>query len=155
MADHKPIEDTSVYLLFSQLAEEVWLVVPDWDSFAKWTIGKQLVEAAGRITANLVEGDGRFSDPDANRFFVTARGSTRETREFIKKAGQRNLISAERTEIMTAQANHGPKQLNGLIACRRQTGLTMAVREDLGEYFDSVSDLSQRSTLNAKRYAPF
>jgi four helix bundle protein len=92
MSLHKPIEETPVFATFDEASDQIWDLVVEWDSFAKWTFGKQLVEAADSVAANLVEGDGRFSDADANRFFITARASARETKHWLKKAVKRGLL---------------------------------------------------------------
>nr|WP_313898619.1 hypothetical protein [Roseofilum reptotaenium] len=39
-------EELEVYRLAEELANEIWQMVISWDSFAKDTVGKQLVKAA-------------------------------------------------------------------------------------------------------------
>lgn len=48
-----------VYQLACEVGDLVWELVSSWDSFPKWTIDKQLVEAADSIGANIVEANGR------------------------------------------------------------------------------------------------
>jgi four helix bundle protein len=54
-------ENLRIYQLAENLADQVWNSVMVWDSFAKDTVGKQLVRAADSIGANIAEGSGRGS----------------------------------------------------------------------------------------------
>jgi hypothetical protein len=45
-------------------ADGVWNIVVGWDSFARDTVGKQIVRAADSIGANISEGSGRGSLQD-------------------------------------------------------------------------------------------
>jgi four helix bundle protein len=57
-----------VYKLAEGLANEVWLIVREWDDFAKDTVGKQIVRAADSVCANIAEGRGRYNFKDNQRF---------------------------------------------------------------------------------------
>ena len=46
-------EKLQVYQLSEKLADNVWHVVTSWDSFAKDTVGKQIVRAADSIGATF------------------------------------------------------------------------------------------------------
>jgi four helix bundle protein len=89
------IDDLRVYQMAMQLAEKVWEVVLKWDSFAKYSIGKQYTEAADSIGANISEGFGRFHFKDSKNFLYYSRGSLFETRTWTIKAHNRSLISDE------------------------------------------------------------
>lgn len=54
------LEDLNVYNFAMELGEEVWICVENWDGFSKNSYGKQLVNAADSIAANISEGFGRF-----------------------------------------------------------------------------------------------
>ncbi len=54
------LDDLIVYRLAMDIADEIWLLVEKWDAFAKWTTGKQLVESADSMAANISEGYGRY-----------------------------------------------------------------------------------------------
>lgn len=49
-------ENLQVYQLAERLADYIWKVVWQWDSFARDTVGKQIVKAADSIGANIAEG---------------------------------------------------------------------------------------------------
>ena len=49
-------EDLRVYLLSEQLSDSISGIALEWDSFARDTIGKQLVKAVDSIGANIAEG---------------------------------------------------------------------------------------------------
>jgi four helix bundle protein len=86
-------ENLKVYQLSETLADHVWGIVVQWDSFARETVGKQLVRSADSIGANLAEGTGRGSYQDNRRFIRIARGSLYETRHWLRRAYQRKLLS--------------------------------------------------------------
>jgi len=88
-------ENLQVYQLSETLADGVWSIVINWDSFAKDTVGKQIVRAADSIGANIAEGTGRGSYQDNRRFIRIARGSLYETRHWLRRAYKRNLLTDE------------------------------------------------------------
>ena len=61
-------EKLQVYQLSEKLADNVWNIVIAWDSFARDTVGKQIVRAADSIGANISEGSSRGSIQDNRRF---------------------------------------------------------------------------------------
>jgi four helix bundle protein len=46
-------EELDVYRLSERVADEIWRIVVRWDTFARDTVGKQLVRAADSIGANI------------------------------------------------------------------------------------------------------
>ena len=66
-------EKLQVYQLSEKLADGIWKVVFDWNSFARDTVGKQTVRSADGIGANIAEGSGRGSLQDNHRFIRMAR----------------------------------------------------------------------------------
>jgi four helix bundle protein len=55
------LETLKVYQSAMTIGEDCWELVSKWDSFAKQTLGNQLVRAADSIAANISEGYGRYS----------------------------------------------------------------------------------------------
>src|SRR4051794_40587169 len=98
MARHMPIEQTAMFQRFVAVADQMWDMVHGWPSLAQRTVGQQLLRSADSVGANLVEGDGRYSDADALHFFTIARASARESRYWIERASHRKLISQEEAQ---------------------------------------------------------
>ena len=86
-------EKLQVYQLSEKLADSVWNIVATWDSFAKDTVGKQIVRAADSIGANISEGSGRGSLQDNRRFVRMARGSLYETIHWLRRSYVRKLLT--------------------------------------------------------------
>ena len=86
-------EKLQVYQLSEKLADAIWKVLLGWNSFAKDTVGKQIVRAADGVGANIAEGSGRGSLPDNRRFVRMARGSLYETIHWLRRAYTRRLLS--------------------------------------------------------------
>src|SRR3712207_5291332 len=114
------MEELDVFLLFEKLADEIWERSLKFSWFAKATLGRQIVRAADSIGANLVEGDGRFSDPDAIRFFYIARGSARELRYWVKRCERRRLIPSGEATAIIDEIHRGALLLNQLIRFRKE-----------------------------------
>jgi four helix bundle protein len=91
-------QDLEVYRLSEELADEVWKMVQNWDSFAQYTIGKQIVRSVDSIGANLAEGVGRGSYQDNKRFVKIARGSLYETQHWLRRAYSRKLLTQQNFE---------------------------------------------------------
>jgi four helix bundle protein len=89
------IEDLEIYQLSEVLADEIWDIVSSWDYFAKDTVGKQIVRSADSIGANIAEGFGRFHYKENKNFCYFSRGSIIETKGWLKRSVNRNLISTE------------------------------------------------------------
>jgi four helix bundle protein len=107
------IEELQIYQLSITIAEEVWNLVLKWDYFAKDTLGKQLVRAADSIAANLSEGYGRYFYKESKQFCYYSRGSLYETKTWLTKAMNRNLINeTDYDRLMQEIRNLGVKLNN-------------------------------------------
>lgn len=91
-------EDLRVYQLAEQLADEIWQIVLSWDSFARDTLGGQLVRASGSVGANIAEGVGRWNYKENCRFIKIARGSLYETKHWLRRAYRADLLTPKQTE---------------------------------------------------------
>lgn len=89
------LEDLEIYQLSMEIGDEVWNSVSEWDNIAKYSIGVQVIKSADSIAANISEGFGRFHFNDRKNFMFYARGSHSETKTWLTKARNRNLISEE------------------------------------------------------------
>ena len=110
------IDDLHVYQLAMKLAEKVWEIVMNWDSFAKYSIGKQYTEAADSIGSNISEGFGRFHFKDSKNFLYYSRGSLYETRTWTIKAHNRKLITDEQYEELKTDIHDLSIKLNNYIS---------------------------------------
>ena len=99
-------ESLQVYKLSEELADNVWDIVDGWKTFAKDTVGKQLVRAADSIGANIAEGTGRSSYKDNKRFVYIARGSMNETKHWLRRAYKRGLLTGEQIERLKQSWTH-------------------------------------------------
>jgi four helix bundle protein len=88
-------ERLRVYKLAEEIADLKWEIVSKWDYFAKDTIGKQLVNCADSVGANIVEGYGRGSHADNRRFAKISRGSLFEVKHWLRRAYKRKLLSEQ------------------------------------------------------------
>lgn len=89
------LEDLDIYQLALQIGDDVWNAVDKWDYFPKSTIGKQFVDAADSISANIAEGYGRYFYKDRKNFCYYSRGSLMETKNWALKAFTRRLITSD------------------------------------------------------------
>ena len=78
-------------------------------------LANQLNRAALSISANLAEGNGRFTKADRKNFFIIARGSVQECVPLLELASGRSLISEEKHAQLKAQLEEIARMLSGLI----------------------------------------
>ena len=75
----------------------------------------QLNRAALSISANIAEGNGRFTKADRKNFFIIARGSVQECVPLLELARRRNLIAEPKHIELKAHLEEISKMLSGLI----------------------------------------
>ncbi|MGF7040544.1 four helix bundle protein [Mucilaginibacter lappiensis] len=97
------IEDLEIYNLSDAFSYKVWVLVLEWDYFAKDTIGKQLVRSSDSIGANIAEGFGRYHYKENKNFCYFSRGSIIETKSWLMKAQARKLINDEEYHLLIQQ----------------------------------------------------
>jgi len=90
-----------VYKLAEEMGDLAWKVVKNWDRLSQYTLGKQLINAADSIGANIAEGTGRGSYADNRRFAKIARGSLFEVKHWLRRAYKRALLTE--TEVKSFQ----------------------------------------------------
>lgn len=111
----EPFENLKVYQAAEQLSDAIRAIVTGWESFAKDTVGRQLVRAADSVGANIAEGAGRKSYADYKRFVVIARGSLAETRHFLRRAHKRKLLIQSETDTLQKILATLPRSLNAYL----------------------------------------
>jgi four helix bundle protein len=109
------LEELHVYTLSMEMAEKIWTIVLEWDYFTKDTIGKQLGRAADSISANLSEGYGRYHFKENLNFSYYSRGSLFETKTWLTKSHNRNLICDEEFKIFIHEIDDIGIKLNNYI----------------------------------------
>ena len=111
----KELEDLEVYQEANVIADEIWNIVSTWDYFQKDTVGKQIVKSADSIGANISEGYGRYFHKENLQFCYYARGSLYETKTWLLKSFNRNLVSDEKYSGLKDKIYSLQKRLNGYI----------------------------------------
>jgi four helix bundle protein len=93
----------------------VWFDILKWENLARETIGKQFINAADSVGANIAEGTGRGSIAENKRFAKIARGSLFEVKHWLLRAHKRNLLSKQRVEEMQKILDNLMPQLSSYI----------------------------------------
>lgn len=119
------LEDLEVYQLSNSLAEDIWAIVAKWGFFEKDTVGKQMVRSADSIAANIAEGYGRFHYKENKLFCFYGRGSIMETKTWLTKAKNRNLIDVIKYTALMRKLETTHKKLNGYIKSIGRQGPTI------------------------------
>lgn len=109
------LEDLEVYKQGMEIGDEIWKEVITWNHYDKYTLGKQLTEAADSISFNISEGYGRYSYKENVHFCYISRGSLFETITGINKALNRNLINITRYNYLSEKLNNLLLKLNSYI----------------------------------------
>ncbi len=75
----------------------------------------QLNRASLSISANIAEGNGRFTKPDRKNFFGIARGSVQECVPLLELASRRKLLNASEHALLKGDLEEIARMLSGLI----------------------------------------
>ena len=78
-------------------------------------LADQLNRASLSISANIAEGNGRFTKPDRKNFFGIARGSVQECVPLLELAVRQELIKSQTHRLLKADLEEIAKMLSGLI----------------------------------------
>ena len=108
-------ENLRVYQLAEEVGDLIWDIALSWDPFARDTIGKQIVNSADSIGANIAEGTGRGSYADNRRFARISRGSLYEVKHWLRRAYKRNLLKEEDTLKLQELINELTPKLSAYI----------------------------------------
>ena len=77
---------------------------------------EQLNRAALSISANIAEGNGRFTKADRKNFFIIARGSVQEYVPLLELARRRGSLDEAKHAELKSQLEEISKMLSGLIS---------------------------------------
>lgn len=108
-------ENLDIYKISESLADAIWQMAMGWGRIAQDTVGKQIIRSADGIGANISEGSGRGTPADNRRFLRMARGSLYETRHWLRRAHQRDLLTEANTKVFTELLNELTPKLNAYI----------------------------------------
>jgi four helix bundle protein len=109
------LEGLRIFQLAEELADAVWTEVRTWKPFAQATVGRQLVEAADSVGANISEGHGRYHYREEITFDCYGRGSLRETRYWLRRARARSIMADATYTCLIAKVDQLEPQLNAYI----------------------------------------
>lgn len=109
------LEDFKAYNLAMEIAEEVWKIVMRRKYFEKDTVGKQFVRAVDSIGSNLSEGLGRYHYREAKNFAYYSRGSLFETKTWLAKALNRELVNKDQHANILSRLEVVGKMINAYI----------------------------------------
>ena len=113
--DTVKLEDFEIYQLANEVGEDVWNLVIQWEHFSKGTLGKQFVNAADSISANIAEGYGRYFYKDRKNFCYYSRGSLMETKDWASKSVKRLLIRQDDYDVLIEKLKTLHYKLNAYI----------------------------------------
>lgn len=109
------LEELQVYQFAMDIAEQIWEIIQPWEYLAKDTIGKQLIRSADSLAANLSEKFGRYFYKENKQFCYYSRGSLYETKTWIIKAKNRQLINSDNCNKLISQIDIFSIKLNNYI----------------------------------------
>ena len=109
------LNQITVYTKAFHLSNLVWDLASNMDNFAKYTIGQQFVNAIDSISANIVEGFGRYHKKDKVKFYYYSLGSVKECLDWNEKAKVRKIISEEIYIKIFGVLETLPKEIHQLI----------------------------------------
>lgn len=115
MDEFYSLEKLEIYQIANKIGDDVWKVVSDWNYFEKDTIGKQFTRSTDSISANIAEGYGRYSFKENIQFCYYSRGSLMESKNWLIKAIERDLIDKEKGDQLNEDLQNLLKRLNGYI----------------------------------------
>jgi four helix bundle protein len=138
-------EDLRVLRIAEGIADGIWRQVVGWESFTREVVGGQLARAADSVGANIAESFGRFHYGETLQFLYYARGSLFETKYWLNRTLERQLMATEQAHGYATQLTGLARQLNAFansLKTQRQPGSkkSASVRETTVEYMIDVSD---------------
>lgn len=111
----KSLEELKILRVAEIVADAVWKHVVSWDIFVRDTVGSQMARAADSIGANIAESFGRFHYGEKVQFLYYARGSLFETKYWLNRARERNLLTTDLVQKFSEQLTDLARQMNMFI----------------------------------------
>jgi four helix bundle protein len=108
-------EKLLVYQKSVDFADQVCVVTEQFSRGYGFLVD-QLNRAALSISANIAEGNGRFTKADRKNFFIISRGSVQECVPLLELARRRSLIDEAKHAELKSQLEEISRMLSGLIS---------------------------------------
>jgi len=109
------LNDLTSYTTSFSFSNKIGDIVIKWEYFARDTIGKQFVNAADSISANIAEGFGRYHKKDKVKFYYYSLGSVKECTDWLNKAKTRDLLSESLFFELNDIVEKLPREIHQLI----------------------------------------
>lgn len=109
-------EDMEVWKSARQLRIKISRLLKSFPSEEKYRLTDQLLRASRSVTANIVEGFGRFHYQENIQFCRQARGSLLETLDHLICSFDEKIINEEQLESVKADILNCLKILNGYVS---------------------------------------
>ena len=109
------LEDLIKYQLAIEIGDETYSIAEKRDNLQKWTTGKQLIEAADSIAANISKGFGGYFYKENRQFQYYARGSRTETRVWLTKDKNGRLLDEVAYDVLVSKLVELGKRHNSFI----------------------------------------
>ncbi len=107
-------EKLSVYQKAVDFADKICVATSDFPK-GYYFLRDQFNRASLSISANIAEGNGRFTKNDRKHFFGIARGSVQECVPLLELAARRGFLNPERNETLKNDLEEISKMISGLI----------------------------------------
>jgi len=107
-------EKLKVYQKSVDFADRITRVTEEFPK-GYYYLSDQLNRAAISVSANIAEGNGRFTKADRKNFFIIARGSVQECVPLLELAVRRKFIKPDAHQILRNDLEEIAKMLSGLI----------------------------------------
>ena len=89
------LEELEVYQLAIEISRLAWEIYNRLPKEQQYSQGRQFLEAADSVGANIAEGYGRFHYKDSLKFYYNSRGSLFETKHWNSLLNQRDMITED------------------------------------------------------------
>jgi len=107
-------EKLKVYQKSVDFADRITRVTEEF-SKGYYYLSDQLNRAAISVSANIAEGNGRFTKADRKNFFIIARGSVQECVPLLELAVRRKFIKPDDHQRLRNDLEEIAKMISGLI----------------------------------------
>jgi len=117
MQDFKKLE---VWKLSFEFGKKIYKITANFPKEEVYSLTSQLRRCSLSISANIAEGTGRNSDKDFLRFLYIARGSLKESENFILRSKDFNYINQDQFMELITDIQITEAKLNSLIKTIKQ-----------------------------------